>query len=65
MIIAQDPVMWAGSQSGTCVLLCGSVHGHFSDKARQGQPPVVKDTLQTKASRDREASRERECSTLC
>lgn len=31
-----------------------TVQDHFSDKAWQGQPPVFKDTLQTKTGRDRE-----------
>lgn len=31
-----------------CSLAESSVQGHFLDKARQGQPPVLRETLQTK-----------------
>ena len=31
------------------------VQGHFSDEANQGQPPVLRGTLQTKTDRNREA----------
>lgn len=37
-----------------CNLEESSVQVHFSDEARQGQPRVFKDTLQTKIGRDRE-----------
>ena len=51
-------ITWAGSRGVACPepfsLADSSVQVHFSAKARQGQPPVFRDTLQTKTSRDRE-----------
>lgn len=38
-----------------CSLAESSQQSHFSDKARQGQPPVFKDTLLTKTGKDSEA----------